>query len=243
MLQNLRELYGHKLTASDGDIGAVKDFYFDDQTWVVRYLVAETGSWLTGRLVLLSPHAFGSFDLLAKVLRINLTRKQIENSPPTESHRTVSRQYECDYFRYYGWPAYWEGSALWGIGGYPAFPSRPSAEMESRVQYHHRNDKHLRSLRAVTGYAIHATDGAIGKVSSLLVCAKSWAIRELVVETGRWNSGKEILISPNLVERISYEESTVFANLTMSDIEWPQQNQDSHAGAEMSHEYNQQRKT
>src|ERR1022692_5126073 len=94
MLQNINELYGNRLAASDGDIGHVKDFYFDDKTWVIRYLVADTGSWLTGRLVLLSPHAFGCLDQDKKVLLVNLTRKQIENSPSIESHQPVSRQYE-----------------------------------------------------------------------------------------------------------------------------------------------------
>ena len=53
MLQNIKNLYGDKLAALDGDIGHLKDFYFDDESWAIRYLVADTGSWLTGRLVLL----------------------------------------------------------------------------------------------------------------------------------------------------------------------------------------------
>jgi hypothetical protein len=59
MLRSIRQLYGKKLGACDGDIGHVKDFYFSDQQWVARYVIADTGSWLTGRLVLISPHAFG----------------------------------------------------------------------------------------------------------------------------------------------------------------------------------------
>lgn len=54
MLYNSKNLYGYKLSASDGEIGQVKDFYFDDQSWLVRYVVADTGTWLTGRQVLLS---------------------------------------------------------------------------------------------------------------------------------------------------------------------------------------------
>ena len=115
MLRSVKQLYGDKLGALDGEIGHVKDFYFDDQSWAVRYLVADTGSWLSGRKVLISPHALGSFEQAGKVLRVNLTRKQIENSPPIESHKPVSRQYEEDYYRYYGWPYYWQGDGLWGL--------------------------------------------------------------------------------------------------------------------------------
>ena len=93
MLRSIKQLYGNKLGASDGEIGHVKDFYFDDQNWAVRYLVADTGSWLPGRQVLISPHSLGRLDQAEKILRVNLTRKQIENSPSIESHKPVSRQY------------------------------------------------------------------------------------------------------------------------------------------------------
>ncbi len=224
MLQNIREIYGNKLTALDGDIGQVKDFYFDDKTWVIRYLVADTGSWLTGRLVLLSPHAFGKLDLYEKTLHVKLHKKQIQDSPSIESHKPVSRQYEVEYYNYYGWPAYWEGSAMWGLGGYPLVLPPSKDEMLAHLQHHHRDDKHLQSTRAVTGYGIQTTDGEIGQVSGFMVDKKSWAIRELAVETGHWYSGKEILISPDRIERISYEESKVFVNLTKADIQQTAEN-------------------
>jgi sporulation protein YlmC with PRC-barrel domain len=219
MLQNLKELYGNKLAASDGEIGQVEDFYFDDKTWAVRYLVANTGTWLSGRQVLLSPHAFGRWDRDMKSLLVNLTRKQIENSPSIESHRPVSRQYEEEYYRYYGWPAYWDGGGMWGIGEYPVVLPPPTKQEIEAHQHHRRDDKHLRSTHAVTGYHIQATDGAIGRVTGFMVDDKSWAIRELVVESGHWYSGKEILISPSKIERISYDESKVFVNLPRADIQ------------------------
>jgi hypothetical protein len=231
MLQNINELYGKKLAASDGDIGHVKDFYFDDKIWVIRYLVADTGSWLTGRLVLLSPHAFGKFDQPEKTLHIKLVKKQIESSPSIESHKPVSRQYEIEYYRYYGWPAYWNGGAMWGPGGYPVVMPPSKDEMEAHLEHHHRDDKHLRSTHAVTGYHIQTVDGIIGHVSGLMVDDRSWAIRELVVETGHWYSGKEILISPSKIERISYEESKVFVNLTKADIQRTAENEVVKAGA------------
>ncbi len=231
MLQNIKELYGNKLAASDGDIGHVKDFYFDDKTWVIRYLVADTGSWLTGRLVLLSPHAFGRIDQDGKILLVNLTRKQIENSPSIESHRPVSRQYEEEYYLYYGWPAYWQGGGMWGMGSYPVImPPLPPKNLRHHG-HNQRDDIHLRSTTAVTGYYIQATDGAIGSVSGFLVDDRSWAIRELVVETGHWYSGKEILISPSKIERISYEDSKVFVNLTKADIQRTAENDIAKTGA------------
>ena len=216
MLHNIKELYGNKLVALDGDIGHVKDFYFDDKTWVIRYLVADTGSWLTGRLVLLSPHAFGKLDQYEKTLHVKLHQKQIQDSPSIESHLPVSRQYEEEYYRYYGWPAYWDGGGMWGLGGYPVVMPPP---LPVPPVHHPRADLHLQSTRAVTGYHIQTADGTIGHVSGMMVDDRSWAIRDLVVETGHWYSGKEILFSPGKIERISYEESKVFVNLTKADIQ------------------------
>ena len=99
MLRSLGQLYGKKLGASDGDIGHVRDFYFNDQQWAIRYVVADTGSWLSGRLVLISPHVFENLHQNGDGLFVNLTRQQIENSPAIESHKPVSLQYQ----------AYWDG--------------------------------------------------------------------------------------------------------------------------------------
>jgi hypothetical protein len=229
MLHNTKQLRGYALAASDGDIGHVRDFYFDDKTWVIRYLVADTGSWMTGRLVLITPHVFGTIDDKTKMVAVKLTRKRIEDSPSIESHQPVSRQYEVDYYRYYGWPAYWDGSAMWGFGGYPALVPPSKDEMAAQAKHHHRDDKHLQSAVSVQGYEIHATDGVIGQVSGFMVDDKSWAIRELVVETGHWYAGKEIFIAPAKVTRISYEDSKVWVKLTKADIERTEENKVVHA--------------
>lgn len=218
MLQNTKDLYGHKLAALDGEIGHVKDFYFDDKIWVIRYLVADTGSWLTGRLVLLSPHAFGNWDQFEQTLHLELPIKKIESCPSIESHKPVSRQNEVDYHRYYGWPAYWNGGAIWGLGGSPLVLA-PSKEDLKANQNHHHEDKHLQSSQAITGYQIQAGDEMLGHVSGFLVDDRNWTIHKLVVKSGHWYSGQEILVSPNKVERISCTESKVYVNLTKSDIQ------------------------
>jgi hypothetical protein len=218
-LQNTEKLYGHKLVALDGDIGHLRDFYFDDNIWVIRYAIADTGTWLTGRLVLLSPHAFGKLDQGEKTLHINLKKAQIQDSPPIESHKPVSRQDEAEYYRYYGWPAYWAGDAMWGIGSYPVIVPPAEGEIEERRSYYHRDDKHLQSARDIAGYPIQATDGELGHVKGFLVDDRSWAIRELIIEAGHWYSGKEIRMATDKVTWISYNECKVHVSLTKADIQ------------------------
>ena len=223
MLQSIKQLYGDKLGASDGEIGHVKDFYFDDQNWAIRYVVADTGSWLAGRQVLISPHAFGSLDQTGKVLRVNLTRKQIEDSPSIELHKPVSRQYEEEYYQYYGWPYYWQGGGLWGMSGFPilelpAIPL-PSEPAPASARHPERTDAHLRSTQAVNGYHLQASDVMTGHVCDFMMDAQSWAIRQLVIKTGHRFSGKEVQIPTRTVDRISWDESKVFVNVTREAVE------------------------
>jgi hypothetical protein len=154
MLRSIKQLYGDKLRATDGEIGHIKDLYFDDQDWVVRYLVADTGEWLPGRMVLLSPVVLTNFDLDGVCRAVSLTRKQIESSPSISSHMPVSRQFEEEYYRYYGWPNYWTGGSLWGASAFPLLqlteqgrPNEPAAEL---VPPSEKGDPHLRRSRAIT---------------------------------------------------------------------------------------------
>ena len=125
MLHSIQQRYGEKLRATDGEIGHVRDFYFDDKTWTIRYLVADTGGWLTDRQVLISPHALGHLYPQGKVFLVNLTRKQIEKSPSIDEHKPVSRQHEEEYHRYYGYPYYAESWPLSGLASYPVLAPPP----------------------------------------------------------------------------------------------------------------------
>jgi uncharacterized protein YrrD len=216
-LRSIKQLYGDALHALDGEIGHVKDFYFDDQNWVIRYVIVDAGSWLSGRLVLLAPHAFTHFEQDGASRRVDLTRKQIEDSPAIELHKPVSRQFEEQYYDYYQWSPYWYGGQMWGMGGYPVLlplsqVNPPSSSRKHGSSTH--DDPHLRSTQAVAGYQIHTSEGEVGHVIDFIVHAKTWAITHLIVETGHWYSGKEIAIAPKHVERISYEDSKVFLDVT-----------------------------
>lgn len=223
MLKSIKLLYGKKLRASDGEIGQVKDFYFDDQNWAVRYVVADTGTWLFGQLVLLAPHAFVSLHQSGNDLSVNLTRQQIENSPSIESHKPLSRQYEEDYYKYYGWPYYWQGNGLWGMGGFPGLqlatipiPCEPPPAISTKTK---RQDAHLRCTQAVEGYNIKASDGTVGRISDFIIDSKSWAIRTIAIKIGHLLSAREVEIPVSKVDRISYDESMVYVSMTIKAVE------------------------
>jgi len=215
MLNKARTLKGYKLDSLDGEIGNVKEFYFDDQHWAIRYLVADTGNWLTGRQVLISPYALGAVSTEEQHIAIDLTKKQIEDSPSWASDKPVSRQFEEAYYGYYGWPMYWTGPYMWG--SYPYIVRDPEKWRES-IQGEKGWDPHLRSTHDVTGHHIQATDGAIGHVEDFVIDDETWAIRYLIIDTENWWPGKKVLISPLWIERVSWSEAKVFINLTGETI-------------------------
>ena len=219
MLKNINQIYGTQVAATDGNIGHVRDFYFDDQKWIIRYMIVDTGNWLPGRQVLLSPHAFDGFGPDGDAISVRLTKNQIENSPSIESHRPVTRQYERDYFHYYRWPPYWDNGGMWGIGDIPVLPPPPVLGNLPENGHDPKDDIHLRSTQAVTGYDIEAADGSLGAVAGFLVDHKSWAILNLIVETGPWYACKRILISTSAVQNISYPDAKVMVKLTRADIQ------------------------
>ena len=215
MLSKAKDLKGYKLNSLDGDIGSVQEFYFDDKYWTVRYLVANTGSWLTGKQVLISPFALVSIDRESKNIGIDLSKKQIEKSPALDTDKPISRQFEDDYYNYYAWPSYWAGPYDW--------ESRPYNPGERErwgkfIQGDKAWDPHLRSTHAVTGYHIQAIDGEIGHVEDFIIDDDNWAIRYLVINTGNWWPGRKVLISPYWIDRISWTESKVYINHTRETI-------------------------
>jgi hypothetical protein len=214
MLRTIKQIQGDKLGATDGEIGHVKDFYFDDVDWVVRYVVADTGSWMPGRLVLISPHAIGRLYQGGKLLLVNLTREQIEKSPSIDAHKPVSRQHEEEYYRYYGWPYYWEGDGLWGMSGFPILTERSEPFRGERRTDGKTADAHLQSAQKIIGYKIEADAELVGDVEDFVLDDQSWAIRQLVVDVGSWRSNRKVLISPEAIERISWNESKVIVKLT-----------------------------
>ena len=214
MLHSIQQRYGEKLRGTDGEIGQVRDFYFDDKKWSVRYVVADTGQWLAGRQVLISARALGHLYPNGKVLLVNLTRKQIEESPSIDEHKPVSRQHEDEYDRHYGYSSYAESWPLWGLAEYPVVVPPPP----STITKQHGVDSHLRSTRVVQSYNVEASDGGIGGVADFLIDGRTWVLREILVETGHWYSEKEISIPTDKISRISYDESNVYVDSTKAAI-------------------------
>jgi hypothetical protein len=220
MLTNKR-LQNFVIHATDGELGYVHELYFDDETWAIRYLTIDTGGWLGGRKVLISPLSITHIDWDARRLDVALTKKQVEDSPNIDTHRPISRQHEAAYLGYYRLPYYWGGPFLGGPAYDPtevAFSDAPSAKALAERVARESTDSHLRSTGALTGYHIEATDGEIGHVDGFVVDDETWAIRYMEVATRNWLPGKKVLVSPGWIEGVSWLDSTVRVGLSREAI-------------------------
>ncbi|PKL40215.1 MAG: photosystem reaction center subunit H [Candidatus Riflebacteria bacterium HGW-Riflebacteria-1] len=217
MLYKAQALIGYTLKGIDGEFGTVKEFYFDDQHWTIRYLIAETGTWLADRQVLISPYALTDVNIVERHINVNLTKEQIEGSPAISNDKPVSQQFEDNYYKHYGWPIYYGGSSMWGWGAYPYVPTD---RKETQEPNHHekRWNPSLRSTKDVSTYYIQASDGEIGHVEDFIIDDEAWAIRYMVVDTKNWWPGKRVLVATQWIDRISWSEAKVFVKLSLETI-------------------------
>jgi hypothetical protein len=215
LFRNVQLFSEYTILAEDGEIGKIDDFLFDDTTWTIRYLVGDTGHWLPGRKVLLSPTSVKESHWESQQFAVNLTRDQVRNSPDINTAKPVSLQHQIQLHDYYGWPYYWTAGGFVPIYP-PPFPSTPKEQ--GTQDEGKRGDPHLRSTKEVMGYHIQATDGEIGHVEDFLVDDESWAIHYMVVDTRNWLPGRKVLVSPEWITRVNWVERKVTVNLTQEAV-------------------------
>jgi sporulation protein YlmC with PRC-barrel domain len=206
----LSALKGFDIVGSDGRIGKVKDFLFLDDRWKVRWLVVDIGGWLSGRKALIHPSAIADMDYTLQEARVPLTRQQVEGSPDIRTDEKLSNALEARLFAHYGWDPDWGRSLFAGIRDAP--PALPGAVGESV------DDPHLRSFEAIKGYRLRATDGEIGNVENFLIDRDGWNIRYLIVGTGKWWFGKEVLLAPYAVAAIDWLNREILLNVTGEQV-------------------------
>jgi uncharacterized protein YrrD len=219
MLRSANDLIDFSIAATDGDIGRVEEFYFDEEQWTIRYIVVNTGGWFNQRKLLISPLSVERTDLMLRHIETPLTREEVKASPRLEAAREMSRSHEAAYNKYYRFPDYWRGAKLWG-----------AAESPKEIDLHRsraRNPdpgapdsftRHLRGTGQVAGYAIAARDGTIGHVDDLIIDDETWTIRYFAIDTRNWWPGKKVLLSPRWITRVGWQEKQVFVDLPREEI-------------------------
>lgn len=221
MLRSMKDLEGYVLEATDGEIGRCKDFLFDDRQWVVRYMVADTGRWLPGKKVLVSPISIGDPDWQSRHLPVALTKDQVKSSPDILHDEPVSRQYEAELFDHLGYLPYWGGTRTWGESTVPRHLRVEELEDAAgvAVAIEPGGNPDLRSLDEVSGYRIDARDDEVGHVEDLIVDSDDWIIRYMVIDTRNWLPGRKVIVPPQWVGGFDWQEKAARVDLTRAQIE------------------------
>ena len=239
MLFAVTGLQGCPVEATDDPVGTVKDFWFDDQSWKVRWMVVDVGHWAPGRQVLIHPLSIAPLDLSqpshrglpmmrgpdTPVVSVRLTKQKVEASPDVREDEPVSEELEanlCDYYecdRSWGTSYFGPNAIATPLSPPPIFFQAPAArETEDTERHSSERDPHLRSVRSVDGYHVHATDGDLGHVENFLADDGNWDIRYLVIATRDWWPGKHVKLSPYAVKKIDSAERHIAVNVTREQI-------------------------
>ena len=210
MLHLAHKIAGAAVQGIDGDIGTLEDFYFEEDRWTVRYLLVDTGKWLSGKRVLISPMSVP--DGWGKNgVRLSLTKDQVRNSPEFKEGEPLSREGEILVLTYYGYPDYWGAASVWGNFDSPtALIAAPKETAAGRTNGFDPEARHLRSIKKSTGYHLHARNGEIGHVDDFLIGQESWRIRYLLVDTSNWIGGRSVIVSPEAVEGIDKDRGLLY---------------------------------
>jgi hypothetical protein len=206
VLWKTRNLRGYSIRATDGDIGKVYEFYFDNETWNVDYTVVYIGSWISGRNILISHDFLGQPDSDSQILPVALTKEQVKNAPDVDTEKPVYCQRQGKLPN--DWPAYWGGGRLLIAGAFDEYSykrARPSVEGQ-------KANPHLWSTREVIGYRIQAGDGNLGHVSNFIVNDRTWAVCSIVISMRNWLPGKKVVLPAQWVEEIRWSEYRILVS-------------------------------
>ena len=213
MLRSSNELRDFSIAASDGDIGQVEAFCFDDREWMVRYILVNTGGWLHPRKVLISPSAIGSVDATARGITTDFTREEVKTSPKIEADPPGSRQ-----------DAMHDDSSkspqVWGAVRFP-HPVSTQGGGESHASNNRKKSSSstlLRSTRDLHGFTLAASDGEIGHVDDFIIDDETWRIRYLVVDTRNWWPGKKVMLSPAWIRAVDWRKHRLNVELSRKEI-------------------------
>lgn len=202
---------GFRMGAIDGEIGIIKEVYFDDQQWVVRYLIVKAGNWLNGRLTLISPQALLAPDWDNELFPTNLTIDQIRHGPDIDTDKPLYRQQEISLYQHFPWSIYWTLGAM---------PLEESLDMAIKdIETDNTPDPHLRSSDKVAEYRVFSQESEVGSVEDFILETNSWKIDFIVVKLGSWMSSKKVLLPVNWIASIDLATSRINLTRTMHQLQ------------------------
>ncbi|WP_275896253.1 PRC-barrel domain-containing protein [Paraliobacillus sediminis] len=209
----------YNIQATDDQLGHVKDIYFDDKYWTVRYLVVDTSKWLPSKKVLLSPISLDKVDSENKAVNVLTSKETVKSAPHKKENEPISKQYEIDLAGYYEIPIYWSGTGPWS--GFPTPAALGLADKQKMIQSKNatsqEDNNYLRSVNEVrgelTGYTVEGIGGKIGYVFDVIIDDSNWKINYLVVETSKFLAANYILVATDWINDVQWQDKNIYVEV------------------------------
>lgn len=216
MMVSYKQIKHFSIHATDKDIGGVRDILFDDKDFVIRYVVADTNTWLPlSRKVVISPISITRLDQEEETVDVSMTSDTLKNSPSIDEHKPVSREFEETLFRYFGYGYYWIGPGAWGDFAHPNQLADPELAAMGKEELDNKPENHLRACGEVSGYEVATQEDNVGHISDFVFDIESWQIQMLVVDTNNWlPGGKKLAVLPSDIKSIDWSSHNVSVDLT-----------------------------
>lgn len=208
MLYGLTGIRNFHLKAKDGEVGLCDDILFDDRDWSVLYMVVLLRTWLPGRKFLIPHEAFGRLDREKAEINLDLTMAEIKKAEPLEAHPPLAMQRRGEFARLF----------LIASGCLPT-DANLSGKDESTDDGTEPNEaQHLRSAKELSRYKVAAIDGDCGYVQDLLASDEDDEIRYLVVDLGRWIKKRAVMVPPEWISSVDWDNRQINLNRNKETI-------------------------
>lgn len=216
MFISANKLMHYSIHATDDKVGGIRDILFDDDTFVVRYLVADTNTWLPlSRKVVISPISVTQVDCQDRHVNINMTVDTLKHSPSIDEHKPVSREYEENLFKYFGYGYYWIGPGAWGEFAHPNELVELQRAEDELASTETKQENHLRACDEVSGYEVGTLNDNVGHISDFIIDTDTWKIVLLIVDTNNWlPGGKHLALLPADIKTIDWAAHNVSVNVS-----------------------------
>ncbi|MDA8621274.1 PRC-barrel domain-containing protein [Psychrosphaera sp.] len=216
---SLQQVIGFTIRTIDGEYGTVSDFLFSSKDHVIRYLVVDPQKWnpLSQKL-LVSPVSVYYINIDSQEVCLSIDTNKLKAAPGLEDHETVSRHFEAELYRYYGYGYYWMGADLWGMSSDPTLlkthiiDDQPDSELSE-------DDIPLRSINEVCTYLVSTQDNKHHHLSDFILNTKSWNLQFAVINAQNGLiSTERCLINVAAISEYSWHQQLVKVAVSSAQV-------------------------
>ncbi len=192
-MQGLKHLFGYHVRATDEEIGKVEDFFVDDRSWTVRYMLMRTGGIFSGASAVIPAACLGQPNTASRSMPVKFSKAELEGLAEADV-KPVGDEMRALCKALYGKSDDRRDRGFIRVG----CTTNQDAAASS-----------LRSVRELASYQIETRDGPCGLCTDLLADLHEWKVPYLVVNTKEFRPHGHVLAPTTWVQEISWRDMEI----------------------------------